>query len=191
MNKKRSGKKRIIILVIVVLLLAALAFGGYQFFMGKKVSNTQSAQVMKELERLIPNLGDSSEGFKGLGREPLAALSIDGIDIVGVLEIPSLDLEAPVTAKDNDIEFFTTWVSGSPVKGTFRIKGGRDDVFLKLAKAKPGDMVAFTDVDGVRYEYTVTTQYHLKDWAEADNDLLLCYHVDEQTDFVLGCTKTF
>ena len=78
--------------------------------------------------------------------------------------------------------------SGSPAKGKFRIKGGRDDVFRKIEKAAPGDSVAFTDIDGVRYSYRVSTQFHLKDWDKADYDLMLCYESDEDTDFVLGCT---
>ena len=67
--------------------------------------------------------------------------------------------------------------------------GGSGDVFSRLSKGKPGERVIFTDMDGVRYEYTITTQFHLKDWAKADNDLMLCYKTDSDTKFVLGCTK--
>ena len=52
-----------------------------------------------------------------------------------------------------------------------------------------GDKVAFTDIDGVRYNYIVTTQFHLKDWDEADQDLMLCYKTDDNTQFVLGCKR--
>jgi LPXTG-site transpeptidase (sortase) family protein len=111
------------------------------------------------------------------------------VDIVGCLEIPSIDLRAPVTVKGAQQEGFATWLGGSPVKGRFSIIGGRDDVFRKLAKAKPGDRVMFTDIDGVRYVYEVTTQYHLKEWDKGDNDLMICFDSDSQTRFVLGCTK--
>lgn len=144
------------------------------------------------MENVIPGLSDpidTSEVTTGQGRDPLISLSIEGVDIIGCLDIPALDLRVPVTAKDIEIPFFVTWVSGSPVKGKFRLIGGHEDAFRKLAKAKPGDRVIFTDVDGVHYVYEVTTQYHLKDWAEATNDLLLCYPSDDQTDFVVGCTS--
>ena len=51
----------------------------------------------------------------------------------------------------------------------------------------PGDNVSFTDVYGTTYEYKVTTQYHLKNWDEGDNDLLLCYRTDSDTVFTVGC----
>ena len=32
-------------------------------------------------------------------------------------------------------------------------------------------------------------QFHLKDWDEADQDLMLCYPTDDNTQFVLGCKR--
>ena len=93
----------------------------------------------------------------------------------------------PVTVKDQGGDGFASVVSGSPVKGKFMLEGDRDTTFVKLAKAQPGAKVVFTDIDGVRYNYTVTTQFHLKDWDEAENDLMVTYRSDDQTRFVLGC----
>ena len=185
----RKSKKRIIILIASILIAAAAGGGGYLAYHMKQ-SNTQSEDVLAVMEQMIPGLaaGSDSQTSSGMGRDPLAALSIEEMDIVGCLEIPSLNLRAPVCGKEFSAQYFATWVSGSPVSGKFRLIGGREDVFLRLPKAEPGALVVFTDIDGVRYEYEVTTQYHLKDWAEADNDLMLCYEVDDQTDFVLGCT---
>ena len=154
-----------------------------------KQTGSQAEAVLKQMEVMIPGLGQETETSGGVGQDPLASFSIEGIDIVGCLEIPSLDIMVPVTGKGLEQTSFVTWVSGSPVKGTFRLTGGREDVFRNLAKTKPGDRVVFTDIDGVRYEYEVTTQYHLKEWAEATNDLLLCTPSDDQTDFVVGCTS--
>ena len=184
----RAGRKKRISVIVILAIVAAIAAGGY-LAMHMQQSNQKSREVMKTLEELIPELTQEDAGISsGIGRDPLAALSIEGIDIVGCLQIPALNLSVPVTGKDLEQPFFATWVSGSPVQGAFRITGGRDDTFHSLSKAKPGDTVTFTDIDGVRYAYEVTTQYHLKDWAEADNDLLLCYPTDDKTDFVVGCT---
>ena len=185
---RRTRRKRRISVIVILVILAALAGAGY-LAMHMQQSGQQSRKVMHALEDLIPGLTqEGAETSSGMGRDPLAALSIEGIDIVGCLQIPSLNLSVPVTGKELEQPFFATWVSGSPVQGAFRITGGREDTFRSLSKAKPGELVTFTDIDGVRYEYEVTTQYHLKDWAEADNDLLLCYPTDDQTDFVVGCT---
>ncbi len=187
MSREAGGKKKVRWILTIV--IAALIVGGGYLFLQMQQSDQKAREVMKVMEDLIPGLTEESSGTSsGVGRDPLAALSIEGIDIVGCLDIPKLNLRVPVTGKELEQPFFATWVSGSPVQGTFRITGGRDDTFRNLSKTKPGDSVTFTDVDGVRYEYEVTTQYHLKEWAEADNDLLLCYPTDDQTDFVVGCT---
>jgi hypothetical protein len=94
----------------------------------------------------------------------------------------------PVLQKKEKAPGFTTWTSGSPVKGHLRIQGDQRDVFLKLSDTNPGDSVYFTDMDGVQYNYRVTTQFHLKTWDSADDyDLLLCYETDDKTYFVVGC----
>lgn len=174
--------------VLALLIIAALAFGGYTVLQIQR-SMKHSNEVLEVMKTLVPNLGVDTGISTGQGRDPLAALSIDEIDIVGCIEAPSIDLMAPVTAEGYEEEGFATIVSGSPVKGNLRLTGGRKDVFRKIAKARPGDTVAFTDIDGVRYNYTVTTQFHLKDWDEADQDLMLCYPTDENTQFVLGCKR--
>ncbi|MBQ9015958.1 MAG: sortase [Firmicutes bacterium] len=180
--------------LIILLVAAVFAFGAY-FFTHMKSSNAEAEAVLSSMEQLIPGFGleidpdDVLPGTSSGGDGSLMALSVNDKDIVGCLEIPALDVRAPIMDKGSEEPYFVTWVSGSPAKGPFRLKGGREDVFRRLAKAKPADKVIFTDIDGNRYTYEVTTQYHLKDWAEATNDLLLCYPSDDQTDFVVGCTS--
>lgn len=173
--------------VLVLLVVAALAFGGYRFFSIRQASH-KAEDVLEIMYTLIPGLGVETGTSTGAGRDPMAALSINDIDIIGCIEVPSINLVAPVTAAGYEEKGFATYVSGSPVKSQLKIIGSREDVFRKLAKAQPGDKVAFTDIDGVRYTYRVITQFHLKDWDETDQDLLLCYRIDEQTVFVLGCS---
>lgn len=176
-----------LIRIIVLLLVAAvIGYGGYRFLHIQKADKDAEA-VLSTMKDLIPGLGVDTGVSTGNGKDPLATLSINNVDIVGCLEIPSLDLMVPVTVKDEGGAGFASVVSGSPVKGKFRLTGNREDIFRDLADAKPDDKVVFTDIDGVRYTYRVTTQYHLKDWDEGDNDLMVCYDSDSQTQFVLGC----
>lgn len=181
------GNKRIVKLVILVVILAALGYAAFRVYGGMEGSR-KADETMKTLGSIIPGLGTESEGSVGMGRDPLAALSVDGMDIVGVLEIPALDIMAPVAGKGVSEEYFASWLDGSPVKGSFMLLAGRDDLFRKISRLKPGDRVIFTDIDGVRYSYSVTTQYHLKKWDEGDNDLQLCCESDSDTYFVVGCT---
>lgn len=170
----------------MLLVIAALGAAGWWIYSGHKGSAKADA-VMKVLQDIVPGLGEDSDVSTGAGRDPLAAVSIEGLDIVGVLEIPSLNINAPVTSKDYSEEYFASWLDGSPVQEHFRISGGRDDLFRNLYKLKPDDRVYFTDIDGVRYGYEVRTQYHLKKWDEGENVLQLCYETDENTYFVVGC----
>lgn len=182
--------RRLIITLIIAVIVAALIVAAC-LFLPKKQSNAESEAVLQSMEQMIPGFGaeNSDEGTSGLGRDPLAAISINNVDIVGGLEIPSIDLRTPVTGKNLGRPCFATWVSGSPVSGQFCVSGSRDDVFRKLAKCNPGDKVVFTDVDGVQYEYTVTTQFHLKEWSDAKYDLMLSYQVDKYTYFAIICTS--
>ncbi len=172
----------------IAILIAVLIFTGYMLH-PKKQSNGESEAVIQSMEDLVPYFGMEQDTSTGLGRDPLVSMSINDVDIVGAIEIPSLNLRAPVADKGISKKYFARWKSGSPVKGRFCIAGGRNDVFSRLTKGKPGETVAFTDMDGVRYEYTITTQFHLKKWDQADYDLMLYYRTDEDTMFVLACTK--
>ena len=186
--KSGNGNRRIVRLIAVLLILAAAAYGVYAYLELQRAEK-HANEVLGKMKTMIPGLGTDTGISTGQGRDPLVSLSIDGIDIVGCIEMPSVNLMAPVATSGYEEEGFTAIVSGSPVKGHLRLLGGRKDVFRNIAKARPGDTVAFTDVDGVRYTYRVTTQFHLKDWDEADQDLMLCYRTDEQTQFVLGCKR--
>ena len=183
----KSSNNRIVRLIILLIILACIGFAGYRAYSGAQ-GGSRAEKTMDTLRNIIPGLGSDSDISTGLGRDPLAAISIDGVDIVGVVEIPALDIMAPVTGKNYTEEYFASWLDGSPVQGNFKILGGRDDLFRKIASLKPGDRVIFTDIDGVRYNYSVTTQYHLKKWDAGDNDLQLCYESDGDTYFVVGCS---
>ena len=187
MTAKKSSKS-IIRIIILILIVGIIAFIAYNYYTGSK-DDRKANDVVESLRNIIPGLGVDTDVATGLGRDPLASVSIDGIDIVGVIEIPALDIMTPVMhSNQENVECFTRWIDGSPVKGNFKILGGKDDVFRRLAGLKPGDRAIFTDIDGIRYSYEVMTQYHLKKWDEGDNDLQLCYESDDDTYFVVGCT---
>ena len=185
-----SRSKKIIILILVLLLCGGAAFGGYYYYQLHQ-GNREADAVLDAMYNVVPNLGQENDGATGNGRDPLAAMSINGIDIVGCLEIPSLNIMAPVRGKGSEGPGFATWHSGSPVKGNLRISAAQEDLFRSIGKLRPGDKVFFTDIDGIRYSYQVTTQYHLKNWDEGDNELMLSYETDSDTHFVVGCSQAY
>ena len=185
---KQHRKTLPIKLVLILLIIAIAAFAGYRI-LAIRQAGRDADQVLDTMYDLIPGLGVETGVSTGVGKDPLLSLSINGIDIVGCLEIPSLDLMTPVSVASEEYEGFLNVVSGSPVKGKLMLEGDKTTTLSGLSKAQPGDTVVFTDVEGIRYHYRVLTQFHLKNWDEADNDLMVCYRVDDQTRFVLGCTR--
>ena len=189
MRKKTAGTMNSVVKMIAALLIiAAVAYFGYSYYqihMGTK----RADMIIETMKGVIPDLGVDTGTPGGQGRDPLPVLEIDRLNIVGCIEVPSIEIMAPVLTEGHKEEGFAAVESGSPVKGNFKLTGSKNDIFAKLEWAKPGDVVAFTDIDGVRYNYRVITQFHLKSWDEADQDLMLCYQTDEQTQFVLGCKQ--
>ena len=181
-------RSNVVKLIAALLLITAVGYCGYKFYQ-LHTGSQHAESVLETMKSVIPNLGVDTGESTGRGRDPLPELVIDDKPIVGCLEVPAIDVMAPVTVPDYGESGFATMIGGSPVKGNFQIEGSHDDIFSDLSKLKPGDTAAFTDIDGVRYNYRVTTQFHLKDWDEADQDLMLCFRIDNDTMFVVVCTE--
>lgn len=187
MGKKTAGTTNSVVKTIAALLIiAAAAYFAYSYYQIHK-GTKRADMIIETMKGVIPDLGVDTGVSTGQGRDPLPVLEINGLNIVGCIEVPSIDIMAPVLSRGHEEEGFAAVENGSPVKGNFKLMGGKNDIFTKLEGTNPGDIVAFTDIDGVRYNYRVTTQFHLKEWDEADHDLMLCYQTDDHTEFVVGC----
>lgn len=84
--------------------------------------------------------------------------SVDGVDYIGVLHIPSLGLELPVISRwsYDDLRIAPCRYSGSAYLGNMVICGHNYSAhFGKLKSLQPGDTVSFTDMDGNEFSYTV------------------------------------
>ena len=80
--------------------------------MPKKQDNEESRAVIESMEELIPYFGTDNEFSSGMGRDPLPVMTVNGVDIVGAIEIPALDLRAPVTDKGVKKKYFARWTGG-------------------------------------------------------------------------------
>jgi sortase A len=99
----------------------------------------------------------------------MAVLSVDGVDFVGILELPRYGSALPVCAEWGETAKYPCRFSGSIYDGTMQIgattQKGQYDFYRELSV---GDEVYYTDAEGNRYAFKITS---------------LCYekHVDQAT----------
>ncbi len=177
--------------IIAALLLGAVSAAAFWYgSLRIRAAESEAEAVLSRMEEAVPELIESPSAAEGAGKggaeggDPLAVMSISGVDVVGCIEVPALGLRVPVTAKGIKKEGFARYVSGSPVRGRLRIFGGRRDAFGEIDKVRPGERAVFTDMEGARYTYGAVTQFHLKKWDRQTYDLMLCYRTDGDTSFV-------
>ena len=187
---RETNQKSRFIKIAVLLLIVAVAGGVCLQSLHRAQAAKRADRVIEQMQEIVPGLGTETgiPAAGDAGTEPLPQITVDGVDIVGYLEVPALGITAPVTAGGAEAGL-AALDGGAPLSEQFRITGSRRDVFRRLAAANPGDKVAFTDINGVRYTYEVTTQFHLQEWDDADNDLLLFYRTGPHTCFVVGCKR--
>lgn len=83
---------------------------------------------------------------------------IDGVEYIGTLELPSLELELPVQAEWSyaALQKSPCRYAGSAYAGNMVLAAHNyPSHFGKLNSLKPGDQVVFTDVEGNRFQYRV------------------------------------
>jgi sortase A len=87
----------------------------------------------------------------------MPALSLNGTDFVGILEMPHFDSVLPVGADWGDSSKFPSRFDGSIYDGSIQIgatsQKGQYDFYRQIAV---GDPVFFTDMEGNRYSYIIT-----------------------------------
>ena len=87
----------------------------------------------------------------------MSTLAIDGIDYIGILELPQYGSALPICADWGNSSKYPCRFSGSIYDRTLQIGGttqkGQYDFYRDISV---GDSVFFTDVEGNRFSYTVT-----------------------------------
>lgn len=85
--------------------------------------------------------------------------NVSGMDVVGFVEIPSLDVELPVTSDWSYklMKKAACRYSGEPCDGNLIICAHNySDFFGRLDTLNSGDIISFVSMDGIRYNYEVT-----------------------------------
>ena len=88
----------------------------------------------------------------------MSVLSVDGIDFVGLLELPRYESVLPVCADWGKTSRYPGHFTGSIYDGTMQLgattQKGQYDFYRELSV---GDTIHYTDVEGNRYTFTITS----------------------------------
>lgn len=88
----------------------------------------------------------------------MSVLSVDGIDFVGLLELPRYESVLPVCADWGKTSRYPCRFTGSIYDGTMQLgattQKGQYDFYRELSV---GDTIHYTDVEGNRYTFTITS----------------------------------
>ncbi len=150
-------KKRINVFEVLGLLLIACSLGTLLISRVIIKNVTQQAQkITHQIEAFLP---ESTPGFPGDYTDPIMpVLQIEQKDYVGLLNIPAYGFKMPLANEWYQFHLFSGPVRfcGSVYDGTM-IVGGNDlpEQFDFFDQMEPGDHVAFTDMVGTVFTFTV------------------------------------
>lgn len=178
--------KKIINIFLVILTLSAIVVLGiiiFKQYEGKENSN-QAIQVVAQIEEEFNNIENTNKKIE---------MEYKGYKVVGIIEIPSINIKYPILNKtnDNSMEYSITKFSGGEVNeiGNFVVAGHNylnGTMFGKVDQLKIGDEIKLTDL------YNNTLTYEIFDIYSTDpNDTSIIESSKEGTKEVtlITCTK--
>lgn len=123
-------------------------------------NGAESAERVKQilLQDVIPEILPGKIDGYGSTATQMQTVEIDGQEYIGVLELPTLELELPVLAKWSDelLKLSPCRYHGSFLDDSMIIAGHNyRRHFSGIKGMSPGDPVIFTDVNGTVYHYLV------------------------------------
>lgn len=156
----------------LLLIAAALALTGFNQLQSRSAGESadraavcleEAVQTRSlELERDYPALSLPTL-TQSAAEEPQTEMpveSIDGVDYIGLLSIPALELELPIISLWDDANGLLApcRYSGTAYGADFVICGHNyRSHFGRLKQLSLGDRITFTDVDGGEYRYEVAS----------------------------------
>lgn len=184
-------KTRILDFAILILVIVAIIVASIILIRIKKNKDTVSAMgdVVNVVEDLQQNLqGEHSEAVK----QQLLETTIQGYNIEGIIEIPSIELKYPIINQTNDktMKISVTKFTGGNINdiGNYCIAGHNNldgTMFGKVKKLKNGDIIKLTNLYGETVEYQIFNMYVID-----PNDVSCTEIVEEGTREVTLITCT-
>lgn len=150
-------KGRLCIVLGLLLLAAALVLTGYNLLEGSRAQRSAAAAV-QVLEQKLPEVTPELPQWQQYPEMELPVVTVDGLDYVGLLELPALGLELPVLERWSypNLRQAPCRYQGTAYRSGFVIAGHNYPAhFGSLRNLTAGDSVFFTDMDGYRFAYQV------------------------------------
>ncbi len=163
--------KKVFFRVWIVLCCIVILFSGFmivRYKMEKKKVETLLPDTVSRIEEILPN---KSTGFiEERSDSSMAAISLNGSDFVGLLEIGDYNLKLPVFAKwsRSDAQRPAVYL-GSPYDGSLIIGANYEQQFYFADTMETGVEICFTDLYGQVFTYQVD---FIKHAAHADTSVL-------------------
>lgn len=163
MSKRKAN---IFIATGLLLLAAALILTGKNFLEERRAQKLSLSAAEELIEQI-----EEQTGEKGSAQKPnstpdyiinpeieMPVKKIDGLDYIGVLRVPALDLKLPVLSEwsyDN-LTVSPCRYTGSVYLNNMVIAAHNyRSHFARLRTLQPGDKIRFTDVSSNRFDYEV------------------------------------
>lgn len=164
---KRPGIQKISFVTGCVLIVCSLILLT-SWHVSISVAAKKSSYYVETLRTLIPEPEPAVPEEKGNNAMPV--LSVDGVDFVGLMELPEYDTVLPVCGAWNGRLLYPSCYAGSIYDGSMKIgattQKGQFDFYREISV---GNSIYFTDMTGNRYSYKIADILYRK---HADNGTL-------------------
>ena len=159
----------------------------------KSTSSKTMVNAVNAIETLQQDLrqGENEEDFEETKKQ-LLETTIQGYNIEGIIEIPSIELKYPIINKTNDetmkISVTKFWGGTINEEGNYTIVGHNNldgTMFGKVKKLQKGDTIKLTNLYGETIEYRIFDIYVID-----PNDVSCTQIVEEGTKEVTLITCT-
>ncbi|MCD8127851.1 MAG: sortase [Clostridiales bacterium] len=182
MKNNRRERRVSLISIGLLLMAAALLLAAYNLWDAQRAANAADA-TLAQIEQSIQEITaeESPEDNDTDASMEMPTIAIDGVEYIGVLEIPALDLSLPVASEWNydNLRVSPCRYQGSAYSDDLIIAGHNyQRHFGNLKNLSAGDTVTFTDVAGNVFTFEVTEvttlgAYAVDEMTSGDWDLTL------------------
>ena len=171
-------KRAAVCIIIGCMLLASSAVLFIYNEVGSFRAAEESMEILSSLEEeMLSDTPGTIDEYEGV----MPTRLVNGINMVGVVSVPSVGIEIPVAAEWSykNLKKSACRYSGTAKNGRLIILAHNyRQHFGSLGKAEEGDEVQFLDVNGTLYVYKITDKeilgkYELDRLTDNDSDLTL------------------
>lgn len=161
MKKTKRDRRISLISIGLLLMAAALLLAAYNLWDAQRAANaadTTLTQIEKSIQGIAAEESSENDGSDADTLTEMPTVTIDGVEYIGVLEIPALELSLPVASEWNyeNLRVSPCRYQGSAYSDDLIIAGHNyQRHFGNLKNLSEGDTVTFTDVVGNVFTYEV------------------------------------